>query len=292
MLRQARRQLAAVGQTLRERLRSDGAVWPVPVLTAADASEARAALLRELSGLQGRDGDFAQNDLMYYKSHLVFSAVDTLARHPTIVRAAQEALGSEDLLLWDASIPIKPPTGEASAFFPWHQDGTYWGLEPTDGAVSCWVALSEASREHGCMRVVRGSHGRPLQHTLRPQADSMLRRGQRVEGVDEAAAEAMALSAGEMSLHHPLALHCSGPNTTSEPRVGVVLVFAAPSTAPHNGVGSATLIAGRCDAPHWALSSWRPRTDAGVAAIDDAESLAAHASALAQHRGEMQARRE
>ena len=35
----------------------------------------------------------------------------------------------------------------AAQHFPWHQDGTYWGLEPTDGAVSCWVALADASSE-------------------------------------------------------------------------------------------------------------------------------------------------
>eukprot|EP01045_Picozoa_sp_COSAG04_P049860 COSAG04_NODE_19876_length_406_cov_0.820847_1_plen_99_part_10 len=64
---------------------------------------------------------------MYYKAHLVFSVVDRLARHPAVVRAAQRALGTnEDLLLWDASVPWKPPAepseggGEAEGlFFPW-----------------------------------------------------------------------------------------------------------------------------------------------------------------------------
>ena len=119
----------------------------------------------------------------------------------------------------------------------------------------------------------------------------MLRRGQQVDGVDETNSEAMALAAGQMSLHHPLALHCSGPNTTNEARVGVVLVFTAPSTAPYNGRGSATVIAGKCNAAHWVLSSRRPTADAGASAVHDAEALAAHAAALATHRGELQAKR-
>ena len=131
----------------------------------------------------------------------------------------------------------------------------------------------------------------------------MLRRGQQVEDVSEEEGEVMALRAGEMSIHNPSTLHCSGPNTThvcpyptmrrlgltttlcgmtwtsnvnrspaihalpsfrrvfccrQEPRVGVVLNFLPPSTVPSNAVGSATLIAGECDAQHWGLSSWRP----------------------------------
>ena len=274
------------------RLQRDGAVWPLPVLSAHDARAMRLRLGVELSGAK----DFKRSDLLYYKSHLVFGVVDELARHPAIVAAAQDALGSRDLLLWDSSVPLKPAAAAGAAaaaqHFPWHQDATYWGLEPAGGAVSCWVALSDASRAHGCMRVIRGSHAAGQRaHALRPaDPGSMLRRGQRVDGVDDAAAEAMALRAGEMSLHHPWALHCSGPNTTREDRVGVVLVYASPSTAPHNGRGSATLIAGRCDAAHWALSSRRPAAR-GAGSVADAAALEAHAQALALHRGELQASR-
>lgn len=283
--------------TLQADLQRDGAVWPVPVLSAAEAGELRKRLLAETSGLEG-PRDFARNDLVYYKSHLVFSAVDVLARHPLVVQAAQQALGTKDLLLWDSSIPIKPPSaGTASdatvaQHFPWHQDGTYWGLTPADGAVSCWVALSAASREHGCMHAVVGSHNSgQLHHALKPgQPGSMLRRGQQVEGVDDDRAEAMALAPGEMSMHHPFTLHCSGPNTSSEDRIGVVLVFVTPVTVPNNDIGSATLISGQCTAAHWALSSHRPSANAGAEAATDASSLEAHAYALKLHRGELQAR--
>jgi hypothetical protein len=117
----------------------------------------------------------------------------------------------------------------------------------------------------------------------------MLRRGQQVQGVNENGAEAMALTPGEMSVHHPMALHCSGPNVTDVDRIGVVLVFVTPSTAPHDGKGSATLVAGQCDASHWQLSSHRPDADLGANAVHDKKALAAHAEALAVHRGDLQA---
>ena len=66
------------------------------------------------------------------------------------------------------------------------------------------------------MRVIRGSHRTgQLDHALKPEeSGSMLRRGQQVEDVSEEEGEVMALRAGEMSIHNPFTLHCSGPNTT------------------------------------------------------------------------------
>jgi hypothetical protein len=93
-----------------------------------------------------------------------------------------------------------------------------------------------------------------------------------------------------MSMHHTMALHCSGLNTTSEPQVGVVLIFLPPSTIPQNGIGSATLVAGKCDTKHWELSSFFPNADAGAAASTDTVALAAHAQALVRHRGELRAK--
>ena len=263
-------------------------MWPVAVLSASQAETARSRLYEETSALGHRD--FRQSDFLYYKAHLVSNTIFSLACHPAVVGAAKEALGSDDLLLWDSSVPIKPPAADKAAVFPWHQDATYWGLEPEDGAVSCWVALSNCSAQHGCMRMLPGSHIAGQQaHSIAPGTDgrgSMLRRGQQVDCVDESTAVSTALTAGQMSVHHPLTLHCSGPNTTTEDRVGVVLVFTRPSTRPTNGAGSATLIAGQCDANHWTLSSFRPTSDLGVR---DERARRAHAEALAIHRGDLQA---
>ena len=54
----------------------------------------------------------------------------------------------------------------------WHQDLNYWGLDATD-LVSAWLALSPATVESGCMRVLPGSHAEEaLPHDdIRPKAE-------------------------------------------------------------------------------------------------------------------------
>ena len=105
-------------------------VWACKCSSGARSTAALSAaalctqLLAETSGVV-QDG-FSGSDLLYYKAHLIFPVVDTLARHPAVVSAVQRALGSDDILLWDASIPLKPPALEEAsgdenlgAFFPW-----------------------------------------------------------------------------------------------------------------------------------------------------------------------------
>jgi len=273
--------------SLSSRWSRDGAVWPLRVLAAPEAFSLGERLLDQIG-----EKSFKDNELMYYKSHLVFSVVNELARNPGILAHVSTILASEDLLLWDSSVPIKPPAAPAAesgggGFFPWHQDATNWGLEPVDGVVTCWVALSTSSKLHGCLRVVPGSHKQgQLSHGSNPTPSAMVRRGQNVEGIDEATAQHAELQAGEMSMHHSRVLHASAANHSSEHRIGVVLNFVRPSTRPHTGLGSATLVAGSCDAPHWLLSNHQPKPSQ---TSPDAASLQAHSEALSTHRGELRA---
>jgi ectoine hydroxylase-related dioxygenase (phytanoyl-CoA dioxygenase family) len=103
----------------------------------------------------------------------------------------------------------------------WHQDATYFGLEPAVH-VTAWVALTDAPAEAGCMEVVPGSHRRGQQHHGQFDApDNLLSRGQTLT-VDFARESSvfMALKAGQMSLHHAHLIHRSGPNLSSDRRIG------------------------------------------------------------------------
>ena len=110
------------------------------------------------------------------------------------------------------------------SYVSWHQDLTYWGLD-CDDLVTVWVALSPASEESGCMRVLPGSHRQELlPHEDIYDPDNMLTRGQEISiHVDEQAAVAMALEAGQMSLHNVRLAHASGPNRSGDRRIGVSL---------------------------------------------------------------------
>ena len=69
-------------------------------------------------------------------------------RHPALVAAAQEALGTKDILVWSSDVNDKPP--HSATYASAHQDSTYAGLLPADGALTAWVALSDAPVEAGC----------------------------------------------------------------------------------------------------------------------------------------------
>ena len=60
-----------------------------------------------------------------------------------------------DILCWNTIIWIKE--ARSPSYVSWHQDLNYWGLDAND-LVSAWLALSPATVESGCMRVLPGSH--------------------------------------------------------------------------------------------------------------------------------------
>jgi hypothetical protein len=205
----------------RERYRADGFIHPVTVMSPADAAGFRA----RMEDAEGRYG------ALHYviKPHLVLRVADELAHWPGLLDAVEGVLGP-DLLLWDATFIVKEPgTG---AFVSWHQDLTYWGLDlpDPDDVASVWLALSPATFEAGCMRMVPGSHRLgPQPHRETRDAANVLSRGQTVE-VDENAERAVPtpLQPGQLSLHHGWTLHASGPNRSSDRRIGFNMNFMRP----------------------------------------------------------------
>ena len=111
------------------------------------------------------------------KSHLLFTWLNDLIRHERILDAVEDVIGP-DILCWGTSFFIKEPHNPA--YVSWHQDLTYWGLDPAD-IVTAWVALSDSTTENGAMRVVPGSHTMaqvPHRDTFRPE--NLLSRGQEI----------------------------------------------------------------------------------------------------------------
>src|SRR5712692_5173222 len=132
-----------------EQYRRDGFFFPIRVLSPAEARQYRA----RLEAVEREQGGPLRGELRH-KSHLLFTWLDTLVRHPAILDAVEELIGP-DILCWSSSFFIKE--ARDSAFVSWHQDATYWGLSEPD-VVTAWVAFSESSIESGAMRMVSGTH--------------------------------------------------------------------------------------------------------------------------------------
>jgi len=113
--------------------------------------------------------------------------------------------------------------------------------------VTAWVALSPASIESGCMRFVPGSHKKQLvPHVDTFADDNLLSRGQEIAvDVDDADGVDVTLKTGQASLHHGHLFHSSGPNTTSDRRIGAAIRYIKPSMGQRSGDKTlVTLVAG------------------------------------------------
>ena len=239
----------------------DGYCFPTQILNAEEVATCRAQL-EAFEASQGQPIGGAHRN----KSHLLFKWVDDLMRHSKILDAVEDLIGP-DLLCWNTLFWVKEAGSET--FVSWHQDLRYWGLAASD-LVTAWLALSPATLESGCMRVLPGSHkGDLLPHKDEYRPDNLLTRGQEIEvDVDESRTVAMPLQPGEISLHNVRLAHASGPNRSSDRRIGISLHYMP--TRSRQMVGdwdSAALVRGEDRFGHFAITP-RPARDFDPVAVE------------------------
>lgn len=224
--------VSSLDQAAVEQYRRAGYVAPIDVLSRDEAARLRATLEahEEATG-----GPLAGSQ--HHNAHLLFAWADRLVRHPRILDAVEGVIGP-NIVVRGTSFFIKEPRDPR--YVSWHQDATYWGLDPLD-VVTAWVAISESTEENGAMRVVPGTHTETqIPHIETFSPDNMLSRGQEIAvAVDPAKAVTLALEPGQMSLHHVLLVHGSEPNPSARRRIGFAIRYmpthvrqAGPKPAP------------------------------------------------------------
>ena len=136
----------------------------------------------------------------------------------------------ETVRLWHDQVIDKPGIGDGAptveSNVAWHQDYGYWQSVSTTNMCTAWVALQDTDLSNGGMRMVVGSHHWGLvegsdtfgQQDLEKLAQKFI--GQTHRAWQE---EPVPLKAGQVSIHHSLTFHGSGPNRTSQPRKGLVV---------------------------------------------------------------------
>jgi non-heme Fe2+,alpha-ketoglutarate-dependent halogenase len=134
--------------------RYNGFLFPLPALTPEEIATCLAGLDRLETEL-GRP--VADADLKW-RSHAYAHSpwFNNLIRHPRILDAVEDPIGP-NILVWTSTFFIKEP--HSPTFAAWHQDATYFGLEPKE-SVCAWVALTDADHEAGCMEAL-SSRGAP-----------------------------------------------------------------------------------------------------------------------------------
>lgn len=245
--------------------RRDGCVFPIPIVSGEEAAELR----RHLEAFEARIGMEAQKKLKI-KAHLPFPWLSNLIRHPRLLDAVEDIIGP-NILCWGSSFFSK--NAHDPRFVSWHQDTTYYGLEPPE-TLTAWLAFTESNVVSGCMRFIPGTHtaGR-LSHEEHKSADNLLSRGQTLKEVDEARAVNILLKPGEISFHSEMVVHGSSANNSDDRRIGFSIHYIAPQVRQTQFENAtASLVRGVDTHGHWLpepipQEEWDPVC---VAAMDQA----------------------
>ena len=101
--------------------RAHGYHFPVDALSAGEVADFR----RKLEDYEAESGGPIKGE-MRHRSHVLFTWINEMVRHPKILDAIEDLLGP-NILCWNTSFFIKE--AHDPGFVSWHQDATYWGLE-------------------------------------------------------------------------------------------------------------------------------------------------------------------
>jgi ectoine hydroxylase-related dioxygenase (phytanoyl-CoA dioxygenase family) len=175
------------------------------------------------------EGGIVRLSLWNHPTNTIYGMI---ARSISIVESAEKLLGDEAYHYHSKMIMKDALVGGA---WTWHQDYGYWYqngvLAPN--LTSAYIAVDPATRENGCLQVIRGSHklGR-IEHQLtgdQAGADEVrvaeiLKRHELVY-VD--------MAPGDVLFFHANMLHRSDQNRSKHPRWSMICCYNARSNDPY-----------------------------------------------------------
>jgi phytanoyl-CoA hydroxylase len=137
---------------------------------------------------------------------------------------ARDLVGPDVRLYWDQSV-YKQPNGAAPVL--WHQDNGYTYVEP-QAYLTCWIALTDATPENGCIAVMPGAHREgTLAHRNTPV-------GEECWG-DWSTSVEVPVRAGSMIVFTSLTPHATKPNTTNAVRKAYIVQYAPDGAIAYYG---------------------------------------------------------
>ena len=156
-----------------------------------------------------------------------------------IVKPMEEYLADEVYHYHSKIIWKKPGDGG----FDWHQDYGYWYhnacLYPDMG--SCFIMLDRATKENGCLKVLKGSHkvgriGHGVSDTPEQTADM-----ERIAELEKRH-ESVYITAepGDVLFFHANLLHSSDENKSNDSRRTLIVCFNTKSNNPYKDSGHAS----------------------------------------------------
>lgn len=196
------------------------------LVEAAKADQAMAASARDVLDASGKASKLS---LWNHPSDDAFGMV---ARSRRMVDTTERLLGGE-VYHYHSKVMMKEP--KVGGAWEWHQDYGYWYkngcLFPY--MLSCLIALDRATKENGCLQVIKGSHhmGRIEHGVVGKQT------GADPERVDEALKRLelvyCEMEPGTALFFHGNLLHASAANTSDYPRWSMICCYNAARNNPY-----------------------------------------------------------
>ena len=232
----------------------DGFAFPVDVMSAFEAQKIRTDLELAESELAT---DPEKLTLLHSHPDRLLPSFDRLIRNTRLIDLVTPILGP-DLMVWSSGLFVKE--AKSSKIVTWHQDLNYWYLDNAN-EITAWVALSPSTIESGCMRFVPGSHTHQIvphneTHTDNNLLASYTSRGQEIAAeVDDRDGVDVILQPGQASLHHGHLFHSSGPNATTDRRIGASIRYISTSMKQNSGDRTlVTLVSGEDHYGHFTVA--------------------------------------
>lgn len=154
-----------------------------------------------------------------------------LARDQRMVLTAEALLG-EEIYLYSHKMTMKQPR-EGGAW-EWHQDFGYWynnGCLRPD-MLSVYVSLDKATRENGCLQVLKGTHKLGRLDHIREDGQTNVAPAHLEAAVDRYEHIYVEMEPGDALIFHGNLLHRSDANNSDTYRWGYICSYNAVTNAP------------------------------------------------------------
>ncbi len=174
--------------------------------------------------------DLNDQDGKKTKLTLWFTAGDDsfglMSKCKRMIESVRHLLGSDEVCHFHSKVMQKQP--KVGGAWEWHQDYGYWyknGFLFPEAMISVMLALTDATKENGCLQVLKGTHKmQRFEHNFigeQQGADPyFVKEAEKVS--DLVYCE---LQAGDVLFFHPNLLHRSEANLSDHPRWSVISAY-------------------------------------------------------------------